>query len=57
MCGQHAWDEEGWRPFADISRDLGLAARLAASRAGADADAPLVRESTELSVFPGVPLS
>jgi hypothetical protein len=57
MCGLHTWEEEGWRPFADVSRDLGMAARLAASRAGADADAPLVREVIEISVFPGVPLS
>jgi hypothetical protein len=57
MCGIHDWQEEGWRPFADVSRDLGIAARIAARRAGGDADAPLVREAKELSVFPGVPLS
>jgi hypothetical protein len=53
MCGLHAWVEEGWQPFADLSRELVASAR----RAGLDADAPLVREARELSVFPGVPLS
>jgi rubredoxin len=55
MCGAAAWSEEGWRPFADLTRDLATSARRAAVLAGADTDAPLVRE--ERSVFPGVPLS
>jgi hypothetical protein len=56
MCGGISWQEEGWKPFGDVSDDLVAAARRAAVRAGADADAPLVRELKELSVFPGVPL-
>jgi hypothetical protein len=55
MCGSASWTEQGWRPFADLTRDLAVSARRAATLAGADADAPLVRE--ERSVFPGVPLS
>jgi hypothetical protein len=57
MCGVSAWEEEGWRPFASVARDLAAAAAQAARRAGLDADAPLVREATEVSVFPGVPFS
>lgn len=53
MCGGVDWEPEGWRPFAHIVSDLVAAAR----DAGADEDAPLVRESLEVSVFPGVPLS
>jgi hypothetical protein len=56
MCGGISWDEEGWRPFGDVT-DLAAAARRAALRAGADADTPLIRELQEVSVFPGVPLS
>ena len=56
MCGGIAWDEEGWKPFGDVSADLGAAARRAALRSGADSDAPLIRELREVSVFPGVPL-
>ena len=48
MCGGRAWDEEGWRPFADLGHDLGV---------NVDADTPLVRDAHKLSVFPGVPLS
>lgn len=48
MCGGRAWDEEGWRPFADLADDLAL---------NVDADAPLVRDAHKPSVFPGVPLS
>jgi hypothetical protein len=48
MCDGRAWDEEGWRPFADLAGDL---------VASADADAPLVRDAHKQSVFPGVPLS
>ena len=57
MCGGAVWSEEGWKPFADLGRDLAAAARRAAVHAGADSDAPLVRETNERSVFPGVPLS
>jgi hypothetical protein len=57
MCGLSDWDEEGWKPFADLGLELAVVARRAAQRAGFDADAPLVREAIELSVFPGVPLS
>ena len=49
MCGGGAWDEEGWRPFADLAHDLG--------GLNVDADAPLVRDAHKRSVFPGVPLS
>ena len=48
MCGGREWDEEGWRPFADLAGDLALSV---------DADAPLVRDAHQRSVFPGVPLS
>jgi hypothetical protein len=44
MCDGRAWDEEGWRLFADLD-------------ASVDADAPLVRDAHERSVLPGVPLS
>lgn len=57
MCGLSAWEDEGWKPFADIDVELAVVARRAARRAGFDEDAPLVREEIELSVFPGVPLS
>jgi len=57
MCGAGDWSNEGWKPFADLEHDLALAARRAATLAGADVDAPLVRETHEVSVFPGVPLS
>lgn len=57
MCGGVSWDEEGGRPAVDLAVDLVLAARRAARLAGGDADAPLLREAVELSVFPGVPLS
>jgi hypothetical protein len=57
MCGGDTWTNEGWKPFADFEHDLAHAARRAATRAGADVDAPLVREKHEISVFPGVPLS
>lgn len=57
MCGLHTWVEEGWQPFADLSRELVASATRAARRAGLDADTPLVREVQEISVFPGVPLS
>lgn len=57
MCGGASWAEEGWRPFPDLNAELAGAARRAATLAGADADAPLVREAGEVSVFPGVPLS
>jgi hypothetical protein len=56
MCGGATWAEEGWKPVIDLSLDLAVAARRAAVRSGADADAPLVRELHEVSVFPGVPL-
>ncbi|HZR96336.1 MAG TPA: hypothetical protein VFA56_11615 [Gaiellaceae bacterium] len=56
MCGGIAWAHERMRSFADVSLDLAAAARRAAVRAGADADAPLVRELRDVSVFPGVPL-
>jgi len=55
-CGPE-WEDEEWTPFADIGAELGVVARPAACRAGFDAEAPLVREAEELSVFPGVPLS
>jgi hypothetical protein len=57
MCGLSAWEDEGWKPFADVDVELAVVARRAARRAGFDEDAPLVREVIELSVFPGVPLS
>ena len=57
MCGLSAWEDEGWKPFAEFGVELALVARRAAVLAGYDADAPLVREAKELSVFPGVPLS
>jgi hypothetical protein len=57
MCGGISWQDEGWKPFGDASADLVAAARRAAVLAGADADAPLIRELREISVFPGVPLS
>ena len=57
MCGGTTWAEEGWKPFAELGRNLVGSARRAALAAGGDEDAPLVREATELSVFPGVPLS
>jgi hypothetical protein len=48
MCDGRAWDEEGWRPFADLRDDL---------VASVDADEPLVRDAHKQPVFPGVPLS
>jgi hypothetical protein len=57
MCGAHTWEEELRRVVPDFTQDLILAARRAAQIAGADVDAPLLREAEELSVFPGVPLS
>jgi hypothetical protein len=58
MCGGAAWEDELTRRVPlDVAHDLALAARRAARSAGADADAPLLREESELSVFPGVPLS
>lgn len=58
MCGGAAWEDEVLRRIpSDVAHDLALAARRAARSAGADADAPLLREASELSVFPGVPLS
>jgi hypothetical protein len=57
MCGAHAWEEEGWQPFAELTRDLEAAAERAARLGTRDTDAPLARESIELSIFPGVPLS
>jgi hypothetical protein len=57
MCGGARWVAEGKHVVADIANDLVAAARRAAQSAGADADAPLLREAVELSVFPGVPLS
>ena len=46
MCGGRAWDEEGWRPFAENERVVNV-----------DADAPLVRDAHKVSAFPRVPLS
>jgi hypothetical protein len=57
MCGAHTWVEELRHSMSDLTHDLALAARRAAQIAGADVDAPLLREVEELSVFPGVPLS
>ena len=57
MCGGGSWDEDSRYVFGDVAHDLVAAARRAAQTAGADSDAPLLRESEELSVFPGVPLS
>jgi hypothetical protein len=56
MCGGVTWSLVVAR-VSELSFDLAAAARRAAVRAGADSDAPLVREIRELSVFPGVPLS
>jgi hypothetical protein len=49
MCGGSAWDDEGWRPFADLAHDL--------VGVNVDADAPLVRDAYKRSVLPGVPRS
>lgn len=57
MCGKTAWKNDVSRLLDDVARDLAAAARSAAQHAGADEDAPLLREESELSVFPGVPLS
>ena len=57
MCGGSGWLEDGRRVVSGLAEDLVAAARRAAQTAGADADAPLLREAQELSVFPGVPLS
>jgi hypothetical protein len=57
MCGGAAWEDDGSSLLTDVTLDLAAAARRAAQSAGADEDAPLLRESAELSVFPGVPLS
>ena len=57
MCGGGSWDEDSRYVFPDVAGDLVAAARRAAQIAGADVDAPLLREVVELSVFPGVPLS
>ena len=48
MCGGASWDEEGWQLSADL---------VAAARRAVDADLPIGREASELSIFPGVPLS
>ena len=56
MCGGARWQSFGRIPL-DVTAELVQAARRAAMRAGGDADAPLVRELVEVSVFPGVPLS
>ena len=54
MCGSEgSWVEEGWKPFADLGRDL----RPATRQIAADADAPLRRDAKEPSVLPGIPLS
>ncbi len=55
MCGGVGWEAYG--RSINVTAELVAAARRAAARAGGDADAPLVRELAELSVFPGVPLS
>lgn len=55
MCGGLGWEATG--RTLDVTSELVAAARRAAARAGGDADAPLVRELAEVSVFPGVPLS
>jgi rubredoxin len=47
MCGGAEWQEEWWKPFADLTGDL---APLA------DVDTPLARDVGGSSVFPGVPL-
>jgi hypothetical protein len=39
MCGEAAWEAEGWHPFVDLAADL--------SPAAADANAPLAREAVE----------
>jgi len=57
MCGGERWLRDARDAFADLAHDLAAAARRAAVGAGADADAPLLRESVEIGVFPGVPLS
>jgi hypothetical protein len=57
MCGGVAWAEQGWHPFVDVTADLVAAARRAGLLAGGAANAPLLREAEEISVFPGVPLS
>ena len=57
MCGGGSWDEDSRYVLPDLAHDVVAAARRAAQTAGADLDAPLLREAEELSVFPGVPLS
>jgi len=57
MCGGVDWTEAGRPRFADVNADLVAAARRAGILAGGAANAPLLREAEELSVFPGVPLS
>lgn len=56
MCGGIGWTAVR-RTTVDVALELAGAARRAALLAGADADAPLVRELADVSVFPGVPLS
>jgi hypothetical protein len=56
MCGGGAWSAVGRGVFEDMTAQLVASARRAALLTGGDADAPLVRELDEVSVFPGVPL-
>jgi hypothetical protein len=57
MCGGVDWLEESRHRIADVTADLVAAARRAGVLAGGAANAPLLREAEEVSVFPGVPLS
>ena len=56
MCGATAWALVGRNVLEDMTGQLVASARRAALLAGGDAEAPLVRELREVSVFPGVPL-
>jgi rubredoxin len=57
MCGGAAWSEEGWTPFASLASDLFPVSLRAEMVVGADANAPLARETGERSGVPGAPLS
>jgi hypothetical protein len=57
MCGGVSWARESRQRYVDVTADLVAAARRAGILAGGAANAPLLREAEEVSVFPGVPLS
>jgi hypothetical protein len=49
MCGGVAWEAEGWHPFVGLVTDL--------FPAGADANAPLARETAARAAVPPAPRS